>query len=241
MLTLSRPSRWPRGDAGITLTELLVTMVVMMVVGVVGATFFIGTVQANQTTQERGYNTSQARDVLDSWTALLRVADSATDTGSRTKRFLKVTPFEIQFYANVDNRQDSATQSPSAAPTAARSAPTLIDLQWVAGKLQERRTSASGTSTHILASFVAPPTSNNWLFTPFANSVQLPLTVSDCVSGTTRTTGYCGSDAADGTGTDDGRLDLLTVDRIDIAFTVSDPTSRAPVSFMSSVSIVGPA
>lgn len=216
------------GDEGISLSELVVVMALFTVVGAMATMFLTSSNKANNATLQRGFNSATARQTLDAWTNLLRVADSPIDATSNRGRFTKITPTEIQFYASIDNRDATG-----------RATPTKVDLALVGSELVETRydgTTGALISTRHLGSGAAA--SNAWLFTPYSGSTALPLTTADCVSGSTPVTGYCGAFANDGSGTVDGEVQLETVNRVDIAFTVTDSASLAPTAFAASVSVI---
>lgn len=218
------------GDAGITLSELLVTMGLMTVVGTIATMFFVSASHSSVATLERGYNVSQARITLDAWTSRLRVADSINEAGSNRGRFVKITPTEIVFYANVNNRDDNG-----------RGRTTRVDLALVSGELVEHDFDSSTGALISTRNFAvnAAPSSASWVFTPYAGASQLPLTENDCLSGASRVAGFCGAFATDGSGTTEGEAQLQSVNRIDVSFTVTDSNNIAPTAFTSTVSITG--
>jgi type II secretory pathway pseudopilin PulG len=105
MLT-ARLRRLRADDRGMSLAELLVAMGITMIIGVVTASFFLGASRTGYRTVLTNQNTGDARVVLDSWTAMLRVA-GWLDTGAQTDRFEEITPTKIVFYANLDNRSNA--------------------------------------------------------------------------------------------------------------------------------------
>ena len=172
------------GDAGVTLMELVVSMTLMTIIGSMAMTFFVGMNTATSKTTSVNQSTAGARTVLDSWTALLRVADSTVAPGSASGRILMVTPTEITFYADVNNRTCSSTCS-------AVSNPTKIDLSLAGGQLVEKRyTYSSGaypstpTTTDVLASGAS---ASGWLFTPYVNGNPPTFTAQNlCPGGSSR-------------------------------------------------------
>lgn len=101
-----------RRDAGITLIELLVTMVLMGVVGSMCITFFVA---ASKTTGRTGSETlmaARARVAMSSMTQLLQLADSPTIPGRFADRIETISPTQITFYTNAnENRAGSAERT----------------------------------------------------------------------------------------------------------------------------------
>lgn len=216
------------GDSGISLSELLVTMGLMTIAGSMATAFLVTSSKASNMTLERGYNVSQARLTLDSWTNLLKVTDSIYAPGSKKGQFVRITPTEIKFYASLNNRDNAGFGTP-----------TLVDLSLENGELVERHyDGATGAlrSTRNLASGAA---ATGWVFTPYAGTSKLPLTEQDCLSGSAHVDGFCGAFDSASSGTAAGETQLETVTRVDIAFTVTDHANLAPTSFTSSAWIGG--
>ena len=62
------------GDAGITLMELVVAMVLNVVIGALTVGIFIKVNDSSGTSIDRSVSTSSARNAIQQWTAYLRVA-----------------------------------------------------------------------------------------------------------------------------------------------------------------------
>ena len=99
--------RRPQGDDGITLAELLVTMMVLTVVMAGLATLFIGSLRTATGTQARLDETTDARIAVSAMGRTLRTAilpSQLYDSSSTaTAAFIQAEPRAISFYANVDN------------------------------------------------------------------------------------------------------------------------------------------
>lgn len=105
------------GEAGVTLIELLVAMVLSTVVGAMTLLTFLGASSASSATGDRMTGTASARTTLQQWQALIQVADAAptglTDcsSGITSHRFEWIGMDDILFYANVGNRASDASGS----------------------------------------------------------------------------------------------------------------------------------
>ena len=212
-------------DAGTTLMELVVSMTLMTIIGSMAMIFFVSMNTATGKTSGVNQSTAGARTVLDSWTSLLRVADSTIAPGSAAGRILLLTPTEITFYADVNNRTCSSTCS-------AEANPTKIDLSLAGGQLVEKRYVYSGgaypstpTTTDVLASGAS---ASGWLFTPYVNGNPPTATTPNlCPAGTAGLcTGTAGADAV-----------LGTVVRVDIAFTIQSSSGDAPQTYAASAAL----
>ena len=102
MLTRLRDRLGAAGaDAGLTLIELVVAMVLATVLGSMAMAWFIGASDATTATTDTDLGTASARNALQSWAALLRVAGSPTDPGSGTDRITSLSATSITFNAYV--------------------------------------------------------------------------------------------------------------------------------------------
>jgi prepilin-type N-terminal cleavage/methylation domain-containing protein len=88
-------------DAGLTLIELVVAMVLATVLGSMAMAWFLGASDASTATTDADLGTASARNVLQTWAALLRVAGSPTDPGSGTDRITSLSATSITFNAYV--------------------------------------------------------------------------------------------------------------------------------------------
>jgi type II secretory pathway pseudopilin PulG len=91
------------GDAGITLMELLVAMVLNVIVGTLAVSIFISVNDSTNNSVDRSVNTAAARNAVRDWTAYLRVADGRT-AGVKTNRIEWLTANDMLFYADLYNR-----------------------------------------------------------------------------------------------------------------------------------------
>ena len=90
-------------DAGVSLMELLVSMLLMTILGTLTLMLFLSVDTSTAATTDRTINTASARAALEGWTADLQVADGTT-AGSKTNRFEWLTATDILFYADINNR-----------------------------------------------------------------------------------------------------------------------------------------
>lgn len=98
------------GQAGLSLTELIVAMGLTVVLGAVTLTLFITVNNSASATTDRTVGAGQARTVLQAWTSYLQVADG-TITGSSNHRFEWITPTDMLFHADLGNRSGSGPAS----------------------------------------------------------------------------------------------------------------------------------
>jgi type II secretory pathway component PulJ len=144
-----------RRDDGITLTELLVVMALGTIVGALTMGMMIQVSNSTTSTTDRTISSASARNVIQAWTAYLRVADGTT-AGTGTNRIEWLTAKDMLFYADLKNRNLN-----NVATTAA---PTMIWLRLdTGGSLLEEQfpsTAAVGASPTVcrtLATSVTTP------------------------------------------------------------------------------------
>jgi Tfp pilus assembly protein PilW len=94
------------GDAGVTLTELIVAMTLTVILGAMTLTLFLRVSTAASGTIDRTVNTSSARNAIQAWTSYLRVSDGPS-AGSSLYRFEWVTSGDMMFHSNLYNRATS--------------------------------------------------------------------------------------------------------------------------------------
>lgn len=94
------------GDAGVTLTELIVAMTLSVILGAMTLKLFVYVNDSTSNTTDRTVSSSSARNVIQAWTSYLRVADGPT-AGSSLYRFEWITPSDIMFHADLFNRATS--------------------------------------------------------------------------------------------------------------------------------------
>jgi prepilin-type N-terminal cleavage/methylation domain-containing protein len=101
-------SRHRRNDAGFTLAELLVSMLVLGILLTAVSGLFFANLKSTQTTSVRLKQTNQARTAMESISRILRTAvlpsslASCTNCGA-TAAFIQGSASKVSFYANIDN------------------------------------------------------------------------------------------------------------------------------------------
>lgn len=127
-------------DGGITLMEVLVASTLSLILGAMTIAIFLNVNTTASATTDRTISTANARQTVQAWAAYLRVADGTTP-GSRTNRIEWFTPYDILFYADINNR--SVDTANAAGVTGA---PTMV---WL------RRDSANNMVEELFASTAA--------------------------------------------------------------------------------------
>lgn len=94
-------------DAGISLLELMMSMVLTSILGAITLMLFIAVDKSTSTTTDRAVNAAKARNVLQAWSSYLQVSDGPT-AGAALNRFEWFTPSSVLFYADLYNRSGSA-------------------------------------------------------------------------------------------------------------------------------------
>lgn len=226
-----RPAPRVGADAGVTLIELMVGMVLAMIVGALTLSFFLTMDRASNDTVDSNVTTASARNVIEAWTRLLSLADSPQTAGDSAGRFEQITPTSVVFYANMNNNRSSTS--------GVRTAPTKVSLSLENGDLVERDYApqsqlapstypSTPTRTMHVASDIV--TATGWLFAPY-RAGDPPTLVEPT---------YCNGDTAPGLCAGDAAADAIlpTINRIDIAFSVqaSDGTTQ---NYQSSAVITG--
>jgi type II secretory pathway pseudopilin PulG len=202
------------GDDGITLTELVVTMTLMSIVGALSLSFFLGSSASDARTIDSAQTAAGARNAVTAWSGLLQVADS-TSPGGTDDRITALTPTSITFAADLDNRPTCST---APCPTTATTPVTLALVSTTSGtttttQLVQTITRTSG-STRLVQVPAGVAAAGGCLFRPYdATNAQLPcsgLTVAQ----------------------------RATITRIDIAFTVTPQTGPVQ-TYRTSVAVPG--
>jgi hypothetical protein len=154
------------GDAGITLMELIIGMVLNMIIGALTVGIFLSVNNSSNNSVDRTVSTSNARNTVQDWTAYFRVADGKT-AGVKTNRVEWLTANDVLFYADLYNR--------TVTNLTATAAPTMIWLRLdTTGTLIEEQfpsTATLNTAPTVcrrLASGVSTPTAP--LFTAYDSS-----------------------------------------------------------------------
>jgi len=155
-----------RGDAGITLMELVVSMVLTAIVSAMTVGILLSVNSSTNDSTDRTVNTGDARSTIQDWTAYLRVADGKT-AGVKTNRFEWVTSNDMLFYADLYNR--------TVTNLTATGAPTMIwlrlDSHGVLIEEQFPSTATAGTAPRLCRRMVTGvSTPYGPLFTPYDDS-----------------------------------------------------------------------
>ena len=216
-----------RDDAGMSLTELLVTMGLSTIIGAMTLGLFI---QINNTTTratDRTTNSSAARTLIQAWTAYLRVADGPV-AGSRVSRIEWLTANDMLFYADLGNRSGAVgtTGAPTMIWLRRDTNNTLVEEQFPGA-------SAAGTAPTVCRALVGRVTGTAPVFngedskynpisagqapTPSAGCQKLPITVPSQQRN---------PDLA-------AQATLQNVYLIEIVFTINDSTGKHPIEFRS--------
>lgn len=217
------------GDAGMSLTELLVAMGLSTLIGAMTLGLFLSISDTTSRATDRTVISGVARNVIQAWTAYLRVADGTT-AGTRTNRIEWLTANDMLFYADLNNRNIDAV--------ATTSAPTMVWLRRDSGnRLVEEQfpsTAASGAAPTVcrrLANrltgtapvFSAADSSLNTLSglgvapTASAGCRPLPVTVPSRQARPDLT----------------AQASLQNVYNVTLDFTVSDSLGKHPIEFLS--------
>jgi type II secretory pathway pseudopilin PulG len=149
-----------------TLVELIVAMTLGTIIAAAALSVFMGTITSTTHTSNTVINAAQARNVLQSWSEMIRVADSPDGAGTSSGRFGQVGPSTAIFYADLANRSGAT----------AVGAPTMVQLALTNGQVvQSQYTATNGaapytypstpTSTQILMG-CPPTTTSNGCATP---------------------------------------------------------------------------
>lgn len=129
-----REMREAGNDAGVSLTELMVSMGLMMTVGAMALAYFVSSSNSSSRTRNETLADVQLRSAMTAVTTLFRLADTPTaQAGFPTNRFDQITAAQVTFYSNVNNNRVGS---------AARTAPAKIVL--------------TATSTQLIEKFYKP-------------------------------------------------------------------------------------
>lgn len=106
----------PRGDAGTTITELVVVMFVLSIIIAATVTLTIGMQRTTVQTMARQDQVDVARTAVERMAKTVRTAVkpsqlTSTCTGCTADAFIKAQPYSVQFYANLDNSGNSVGPS----------------------------------------------------------------------------------------------------------------------------------
>jgi hypothetical protein len=256
-------SRLGTDDRGVTLAELMISMILTTILGTMAVMFFVGASHAGYKTVLTNQNSGDARLTLDSWTSMLRVA-GWLDPSLQADRFEEITSTKIVFYANLNNRATAVSGSFSA-PQATTKVALMLRVSTPGtgmGQLVEVTFKPDNTTVQSVRQlgFNAKATGGQPIFQPYSRiGSPIDLAQLGCLDGTTPTAGLCLQTGQAGS----GRLDpsiaagslavttgtyrgnpALNVDRalnqigsIAIAFTALDPTETSSMDFASLASV----
>jgi Tfp pilus assembly protein FimT len=256
-------SRLRADDRGVTLAELMVSMILTTVLGTMAVFFFVGASRAGYKTVLTNQNSGDARLTLDSWTSMLRVA-GWLDPSTQADRFEEITSTKIVFYANLNNRTTTVSGS-FAAPSATTKVALMLRVNTPStgvGQLIEVVFKPDNTTVQSVRQlgFNAKATGSLPIFQPYSRSGSpVDLNQLGCLSGTTPTAGLCLQSGQTGSGMLDpsigtGSLAVssgsyrgnpaLKVDKvlnqvgsIAIAFTALDSSNTSSMAFTSLASV----
>jgi prepilin-type N-terminal cleavage/methylation domain-containing protein len=132
-----------RGDAGVTLVELMVSMAIFTLLGAMALTWFVGSNTANKATVDANITTASARNALQSWAGLIRLATPAS--GSSTA-VTNLTATSITFSANLGALPSCSTGA------CVTDAPTTITLsaRSVTGETTDQLVQQIGTASSVI-------------------------------------------------------------------------------------------
>ncbi len=201
-----------RDDSGMSLTELLVTMMLTMVLLAVTGTVFVSTMKTVSTSRAKLTQAQDARVSLDALTLRLRVAVPPA-VGSAA--FVTAAPSQVTFYASLQN---GSTADP---------APTLVDFRIDTTRrcLLQTLTLASGTA----GSYTWPAASARSSCVAYGTIASLSRLFTYFPDGTsTVALGTAGTVAA---------ADLASIGSVAIDLTIRAGTAARPTSVASRVTL----
>jgi len=213
-------------DAGVTLMELVVAMALSTLIGAMTLTLFLQVNDTTQTSNDRAINTAQARQVMQSWTSYLHVADGPS-YGNPSHRFEWITDSDLLFYADLGNR---------AASTDAVSAPTVVWLRLTNGRLIEEQFTY-GTTSPKVCRILADSVTAAPLFTAY-DTTYAAMTGQDLGSPMATGGTGCTDLPSSVSQTDFTAVSALEdVARVQISFTITDTRKKRSAQFSSSADV----
>jgi hypothetical protein len=250
-------------DRGVTLAELMVSMILTTILGTMGVLFFVGSSHAGYKTVLTNQNSGDARLTLDSWTSMLRVAGWLNPT-LKADRFEEITSTKIVFYANLGNRSTSVSGS-FTAPAATTKIALMLRINQPStgvGQLIEVVFEPDNTTVRSVRQlgFNAKATDGQPIFQPYSRiGSPIDLTQLGCLSGSTPVPGLCLQSGQAGSGMLDPTIGagslavtsgshrgnpahnvdtaLNQIGSIAIAFTALDPSNTSSMAFTSLASV----
>lgn len=256
-------SRLGADDRGVTLAELMVSMILTTILGTMAVMFFVGSSRAGYKTVLTNQNSGDARLTLDSWTSMLRVA-GWLDPSIKADRFEEITSTKIVFYANLGNRATnvSGVFTAPAAPTKIALMLRVSTPGTGVGQLIEVVFQPDNTTVRSVRQlgFNAKATSGQPVFQPYSRiGSALDLTQLGCLNGATPTAGLCLQSGQPGSGMLDPTIGagslavtsgtlrgnpahnvdtaLNQIGSVAIAFTALDPSNTSSMAFTSLASV----
>ena len=163
---LTRLQRMRRTDAGFSLVEVMVGMVLASIVGAMTLAFFMNADGVTSATSGTDQATASARNALQSWAKMLQVAGGTDAAGSPTNGITALSPTSISFTAYLDN--SSATCLPDCPPLTA----TTVSLELTpAGMLAE--TIGAGAQSVVVPDNTSATGPGGCLFTAYVGTDAL--------------------------------------------------------------------
>jgi type II secretory pathway pseudopilin PulG len=215
------------GDSGVTLVELLVGMTLSVIIGAMTLTLFVNASNATNANTDKAINVAQARNVLQSWTSYLAVADGPS-YGTTSHRFEWLTANDVLFYADLGNRT----------ATDAVGAPTVVWLRLTNQRLIEEQF-AYGATTPKVCRILADRVTATPLFAAYDSTYAAMSSGSLGLPMATGGTG-CTNLPASITQTDQTAVaNLQKVSRVKVAFTITDTAGKHSTEFESSADVQG--
>jgi Tfp pilus assembly protein PilW len=151
-------------DAGVTLTELMVGMGLMTIIGIMGVNFVVSASSQTSRTLDASFATANGRTAMSTIVSELRLADTPTaQAGYPTGRFQTMAPGSIVFYANLATtaRTGSATRNP----------PAMVSISATGGKLVQKLywPKSATIPSDYTTNYATTPSSTNVLLNTLGN------------------------------------------------------------------------
>jgi Tfp pilus assembly protein PilW len=146
-------------EAGMSLTEVLISMALSMLIGAMTLGLFLSISDTTTRATDRTSSSASARNAIQAWTAYLRVTDGTT-AGSRTNRIEWLSANDMLFYADLNNRSwgsPGTTSAPTMIWLRRDSANRLVEEQFVS-------TAVAGTAPRVCRLLVNRLTGSTPLF-----------------------------------------------------------------------------
>lgn len=212
-------------DAGISLVEVMVAMVVTAIVGSMMLTYLISTVHSARRADGQNEQAAGARVALASWAAIVPLAvDPNGESGPTSVRFYSIGPTSAKFCIGLGTKSTN--------PAIPDAKPRGVEIALVGGQLVENRWPtcaamvASGAYVHrVLAQRAQVVATGAWLLTPLA-STDLPAGgVSSGLVTSTLAVGQTPLSALD----PDDSVQIAKITSLQLAFrTLAAPSRPAP-------------